>query len=398
MPLSAEEWRALQEEFGAELDAFTEEWEQSLRAQMDYGDSEKANAAQAWAKRHGFTLKVWDESKHPRGGDPKHPSRFSEGEGATKPAEKPEAKPERYPSFPGAPGARTPQQATRPHPGPAPEGAPGTHKPPSAAGRSPAHKSLEQARMKRADKLSSGTNEAFLLTLEDGTQGVFKPQEGEAPHIRDGVPAKTGYRREVAASRIADILGFSDLVPTTTFREQGEQGVGSMQAYAEDAPDAADVDKGERFDGPEDAARAAAFDYLLGHLDRHQGNWLVKGGKLVLIDNGTSLPTDYSETDLFNMEFWRHAVKHELELPPMDDWADKWSEIEKEMKECGIEEPAIKLARKRFDSLVNAESPRFSDLPGFFEKWNMGEIVSAYDWGQRFRGAPGFTQDLENRS
>lgn len=259
--------------------------------------------------------------------------------------------------------------------------------PSSSADRSTLHQSLEKSRMRRADRLrDSGINDSYLLTLEDGTRGVFKPRSGEEEQPRDGVPMRTGYVREVAASRLADILGMSDLVPATTFRHQSGHGLGSMQVFVEytDKP----VGSDEPFDGGKDAARAAAFDYLLGHLDRHPGNWLLKSSKLVLIDNGLSLPTHYSENDFFNLEFWKNASEKELPLPDISAWSDKWDAVEKELRDCGVEDDAIRLTKQRFGVLVSGQHERIADLPSLLDSGQtLGQMAAYYNRNARRKRA-----------
>lgn len=350
--------------------------------------------------------KSWDAGKHPRGGDQHFPQRFSKAPGggagsASNPNEKPTRRPEEI--------ALPLPEATRPHPGPEQQDeanldatrdtaglarptpadyarvAPAESKPPSVAERSSLHDALESSRMTHASRQDGGVNASFILSLEDGSRGVFKPRGGEREDIRAGVPNGTNYRREVAASRLAEVLGLDDLVPTTVFREQVGLGVGSMQHFVPEAdpPVASD----QPFDGGEDAARAAAFDYLLGHLDRHAGNWLLKNGKLVLIDNGTSLPTSYLPRDFFNIEFWTHATRENLPLPDRSGWRDKWPDVQKELSDCGIEPAAIELARQRFDALVSAPADAyFSELPGLLPGMtDMLDTTNACDLADRYR-------------
>ena len=331
---------------------------------------------------------AWDSSKHPRGGHPENPGEFSHNAG-TRPHPGPE--PERYPDLPGAPGAKSPgpNAATRntgelKRPTPADYQKRTQHFSPSSwAEHSPLHKSLEQKKKMLTTDLSSGVNRAYLLRLADGTKGVFKPQSGESKKSVPSIPPQTGFRREVAASRVADILGLSDLVPATTFRTEPAQGIGSMQAYAEKAKNATEVTRGERYDGLEDARRAAVLDYLLCQIDRHQNNWMLQKGKLALIDNGRAFPTHYEKREfelsaMFHMEFLRHAVVNNLDVPDLSQWRGKWEAIEKEMRDCGIEDSAVQLAKQRYDDLMSRDSRKFADLPGFLEGHTLGQLFAAY--------------------
>lgn len=208
-------------------------------------------------------------------------------------------------------------------------------------------------------RLGGGANESLVVTTADGGKGVFKPVDGEERGLRKGVKAGTYYRREVAASSVADILGFGDLVPVTVEREiDGRMGsvqnfIPGTEAYLADDP----------YDGEIDLARAAAFDFLIAHSDRHKKNWMVSGeGKLVLIDNGLAFPTKMVEGDYFNYKLMRRADKDGLRVPDFSGWEGKWPEVEKALAASGIEKKAIALTKDRFDLLVKAKGEGIADL------------------------------------
>lgn len=215
---------------------------------------------------------------------------------------------------------------------------------------------------KRSDVLGGGCNSTALLELEDGSMGVFKPGKGEMAGLRGGVRAGTYYKREIAASSLAEILGFDDMVPTTTLRRQGTQ-EGSIQRFVGGAPEAADVEEEKRFDGPEDAGRAAAFDYLIGNMDRHAGNWLLKDGKLVLIDNGLAFPEVYYPEDYRNVQFLRKVADADVALPDLTGLRNKWPEMEEALVAAGIEPEAINLTADRFEVLTRKPNQKLDDLP-----------------------------------
>ncbi len=240
-------------------------------------------------------------------------------------------------------------------------------------------KSLNQTPIKSQKKLGGGCNVTELVELEDGRKGVWKPSNGEEENLRTGIDAGTYYRREIAASRVAEILGFDDLVPTTERRENS--GVaGSIQLFAPNAAIAESLDY--PWDGATNAARAAVFDYLIGHEDRHRGNWLVGGEsdteeKIVLIDNGLAFPHSYHNDDFFNFEFWRRASYKGFPIPDVSKWADKWPEIEAVLAEEGIEPEAIELTKQRFAAIVQAQpKTKISDLPAIVAKFGtLGNMV-----------------------
>ncbi len=207
-------------------------------------------------------------------------------------------------------------------------------------------------------------NQTALLTLANGQQGIFKPFAGER-RLRNGIDAETYWRREVGASDVARILGFSDLVPPTSFREHGGK-QGSLQQFVPNSPEAQTLPDHLMYDGDEDASRAAVFDYLLGNSDRHDGNWLVNNGKLVLIDNGLSFPHSVYFEDYFNHDFWDHAVQHQLPMPDVSGMVGKWPEVENALRAAGLEEEAIGLTRQRFDAITEGQYQAVGQLPAFW--------------------------------
>lgn len=232
------------------------------------------------------------------------------------------------------------------------------------------------------DKLGGGVNGSYLVLNETGRMGVFKPaheearrDDGSSPKV--GLPLGTAYKREAAASTVAQILGFGDLVPVTTEREV-ENSVGSIQDYVGDSQVAHAVSESRKWDGEEDAARSAVFDYLTGNMDRHAGNWLVRdvGGenKLALIDNGYSFPTKYDANDHNKPGFMVNAVHSNLDVPDLSSWKGKWEKVEEALKSHGIEDDAIKLTKQRFETLANHKDwgfDKFGDLDNPFTGGSM---------------------------
>ncbi len=120
-------------------------------------------------------------------------------------------------------------------------------------------------------------------------RAVYKPHRGERPlwDFPDGL-----YRREVAAYRLAQALGW-DLVPPTVERD-GPFGPGSVQWFVE-----ADYDQ-HYFTLLEDEAtheqlrRLCAFDVVANSTDRKGGHVLVDAdGHLWGIDNGLCLHAEF---------------------------------------------------------------------------------------------------------
>lgn len=349
----------------------------------------------------------WDESKHPRG-QPGNAGEFGHGGGAGKKpaATRAGARPDMV-SVPAAP----PRTAARPRadltaiptevpvlptgpertevvPLPKPAASPGAtgaddvsdpdhprhpERPgnlspgrrPDSAPTSDTHRALESAATVGTKSLDDGMNASRLLTLEGGGRGVYKPAAGEHPGLRRGVRAGTYYRREVAASAAADLLGLSDLVPATVFRDEGGA-PGSAQDYIDGTvPAVAVYRRSTMYGSPEDLARAAVFDYLTANTDRHGSNWMVRESddKLVLIDHGLCFPTAYDERDFHNVMLVAEAVKRDLPMPDLSAWEGRWPAVEESLRAAGLENAAVALAKDRWDTLTSGAAKKVADLP-----------------------------------
>lgn len=227
--------------------------------------------------------------------------------------------------------------------------------------------------MKPLDQGGAGRAK-MLFTLKDGRKAVFKPSLGEED-MRKSIPTGTHYLREAAASSVADVLGFGDMVPPTVVRKEDDS-VGSIQEFVNYAESAFRVaaDEGDEasFDGGEEAARAAIFDYIIGQTDRHHGNWLLKDGKIVLIDNGLAFPTKRDLGDFIDVEFWRYATENNLSMPDVTDMKGKWDALERSLRSIGIEQEAINLTKERFDAVTSGEYHKVSELPNPLRPSNKG--------------------------
>ncbi|WP_329425991.1 hypothetical protein OG339_37695 [Streptosporangium sp. NBC_01495] len=144
---------------------------------------------------------------------------------------------------------------------------------------------LRAAREEHLSPLSGGHSEVFLIRSSDGAGSVYKPLQRFSHRV--SVPASGMPFRELEAYRFSERLGWG-LVPPTAVGE-GPRGVGSVQAYLENARG------GWKWTWTEtERQRAAAFDYALGNLDRSSGNFLTDAdGALKLIDHALSSPTSY---------------------------------------------------------------------------------------------------------
>jgi hypothetical protein len=111
---------------------------------------------------------------------------------------------------------------------------------------------------------------------------IYKPRRGERP-LWD-FPNGTLYRREVAAYRVSQALGWG-LVPPTVARD-GPFGVGSVQLYVEAEPELTAFELVES--GNPIMPLIAAFDVVINNADRKAGHCLAKPGddQVWAIDHG----------------------------------------------------------------------------------------------------------------
>ncbi|CAA9566270.1 MAG: hypothetical protein AVDCRST_MAG73-4208 [uncultured Thermomicrobiales bacterium] len=146
---------------------------------------------------------------------------------------------------------------------------------------------LREADFTAAKLIPWGSNYTFAVGLEcpDGREqlAIYKPRAGEAP-LYD-FPDGSLYRREVASFALSRALGWR-IVPPTVVREDGPNGVGSLQLYVEPTPDSPEL---RRFWGscaPE-IERLVLFDHVANNADRKIGHCLRDpDGKVWGIDHG----------------------------------------------------------------------------------------------------------------
>jgi uncharacterized repeat protein (TIGR03843 family) len=147
-----------------------------------------------------------------------------------------------------------------------------------------------------------GSNYTFLGVVEhQGTshQAVYKPTRGERP-LWD-FPASTLARREVAAYKISEALGWR-LVPPTVYRKHGPIGPGSLQYFIEHDPEYHYFNFHEN-----DRQRlrpTVLFDVLVNNADRKGSHILIDpDDHLWLIDHGIC----FHEEDKLRTVIWDFA-------------------------------------------------------------------------------------------
>ena len=142
-------------------------------------------------------------------------------------------------------------------------------------------------------RMPYSSNATFLATVTlDGvsTEAIYKPMRGERP-LWDFSPGL--HRREVAAYRISESVGFG-FVPPTVLRD-GPFGEGSVQFFIDADLEAHYFTLFEQRPELHDIFRTiCAFDIVINNTDRKAGHCLIdKRQQVWAIDHGVCLSADF---------------------------------------------------------------------------------------------------------
>jgi len=139
------------------------------------------------------------------------------------------------------------------------------------------------------------SNATFLVTLGDGPtaparRAIYKPIRGERP-LWDFAPGL--YRREVAAYRLSEALGFG-VVPPTVVRADAPLGEGSLQWFVEaDHREHYFTIHEQRVDLHDQLRNIAVLDVVANNTDRKSGHCLLAGDRVWAIDNGLCFAAEF---------------------------------------------------------------------------------------------------------
>lgn len=245
--------------------------------------------------------------------------------------------------------------------------------------------------------MSSGINKSILVTLEDGSTGVWKPSSGEGkgptnrgathPAVRGrGIKNGTQYKREIATHRLAEMFGIGHLVPETVLRNHSTaqlDGPGSLQRFVKSAITA---DKARLEDmnniSLNDRVKALIFDYVIDNTDRHSGNWMVP---LTLIDNGLAFPNKKDTGGLLHYvkaggDHYANPATLSAEIPDeVRVWASKHEEVSRALDMDGIEEDAKTYVMDRLARLADRKYRTVESLLEDTEEIDPNETVDMED-------------------
>ncbi len=221
--------------------------------------------------------------------------------------------------------------------------------------QSPIEKVLSSEKVKISESLNGGCNVSVILTLEDGTKGVFKPVDGESSYMRDSIKTGTFYKREVAAYVLCKYLGWN-YCPETVIRKEGEK-IGSIQKFVEGASTKKYIKVSEL--AIEDIENMTLYNLLMANTDRHGKNWLFKDGKPIAIDHGMCFPENGGDLRSKFIDYYKFGEAHNNAIPDrlvkkLEELRSKNTQITKELGKY-LESTAIALYEKRLNSLLSGK-------------------------------------------
>lgn len=236
---------------------------------------------------------------------------------------------------------------------------------------------IDQSSIKSDTKLGEGgVNEARVVEIEGEGKFCFKPDSGEHPQVH---PAYRGHQsaNEVAASVVDEAMGL-DMVAKTEMVEIGGK-KGSLQRWVNDDAkvakelieyDGEDIKDTSKLDSAEGVSDMMYMDALIGNTDRHYGNWLVKDGKVKLIDNGMSMADneEYGDPALRyrSLEHATTAVRGMQRMSPkfkegLGRLLKNKSEVDAKLRETGVGAVQRESFWKRAEYIQRAKMLGFGD-------------------------------------
>lgn len=163
---------------------------------------------------------------------------------------------------------------------------------------------------------SGGTNETYQCVLNDGTVWYHKPFSG----LQGVLAARYGQVEalqpihEAAAWRLAEQLGgpWAAMVPLCLIRDiEYVTLAGAKDELGSFAAHRAGSEGGDYLAVPSWEA-AAFFDALIGQQDRHEGNYLMDGHRLTIIDHGYAFARPGDRCSSGYLQEDRHAMSPAL--------------------------------------------------------------------------------------
>jgi uncharacterized repeat protein (TIGR03843 family) len=150
---------------------------------------------------------------------------------------------------------------------------------------------LATAEIELEGRMPWSSNATFLVNLGDsGARAIYKPVRGERP-LWDFEPGL--HRREVAAYRLSEAMGFG-VVPPTVLRDDCPLGEGSLQWFVTaDHREHYFTIAEQRPDLHPQLRDIAVLDVVANNTDRKSGHCLLDGAKVWAIDHGLCFAPEF---------------------------------------------------------------------------------------------------------
>ena len=163
-------------------------------------------------------------------------------------------------------------------------------------------------------RMPNSSNGTYLVTVgdpADNVRAIYKPLQGERP-LWDFEPGL--YKREIAAYRLSEALGYH-LVPPTVLSE-GPLGVGSLQLFVNYNPEEHYFYLYEQHLEVHERLKAmAVFDVVANNTDRKGGHVLLdEDGNIWGIDHGVCFSDEFKLRTVI-WDFATQTISDELLAP-----------------------------------------------------------------------------------
>ena len=220
----------------------------------------------------------------------------------------------------------------------------------------------------------AGINQAFIVKMDNGAVGVYKPDSGQdafwATAYGDSNVSLAGH--EKAASVLNDSLGFQ-IVPHVAIKMgmyEGKSQVGSVMEFVPNSKTAG-KDKESTTKTPiEDRMQMHLLDLIGGNMDRHSNNWMVNPeGKAFAIDNGAMFaPNSYLRgREKVGLATPAEDLPKEVDkrhVEAIEKFISNQSEIESKMKGLITSAQAYEMFQRAKFLLATIKAGKFKELSG----------------------------------
>lgn len=162
---------------------------------------------------------------------------------------------------------------------------------------------LESLDITKSSPLRGGINVIALLELKNDGKALFKYRDIDNREELDRMKCER-------ACYLTDLFLKFNLIPPTVIRTieekkhwfMGEMYYGTAQQYVENALTGAEVKRKKENWPMEEVVKMDIFDYIVNNHDRHNGNWLIKDGKIYGIDNEFTFTYDSRLPPQFHLD------------------------------------------------------------------------------------------------